>query len=164
LAKGRLRFYQRDEDGQLEFVGENDIDHTPKEETVRVYTGNAFDIVGERKRTVFRVDNSNNWADEAFEITLRNRKSEAVEVRVVEHLFRGANWEVREHSDAFTRLDAQKIEFRIKLEPDQEKKLTYLSALFMVRRKLACDAKADRVLHPRGTDLFFAGPISKIAS
>jgi hypothetical protein len=126
LPKGRLRFYQRDEDGQLEFVGENDIDHTPKDETVRVYVGNAFDIVGERKRTAFRVDSSNNWADEAFEITLRNRKTEPVEVRVVEHLFRGANWEVREHSDAFTRLDAQKIEFRIKLEPDQEKKLTYL--------------------------------------
>jgi hypothetical protein len=82
LPKGRLRFYQRDEDGQLEFVGENNIDHTPKDETVRVYVGNAFDIVGERKRTAFKVDNSNNLADESFEIILRNRKKEAVEVRV----------------------------------------------------------------------------------
>ena len=126
LPKGRLRFYQRDEDGQLEFVGENNIDHTPKDETVRVYVGNAFDIVGERKRTGFKVDNSNAWADESFEITLRNRKKEAVEVRVVEHLFRWVNWEIREHSDAFAKLDAQKIEFRVKLEPDEEKKLTYL--------------------------------------
>jgi hypothetical protein len=126
LPRGRLRFYQRDEDGQLEFVGENDIDHTPKDEIVRVYVGNAFDIVGERKRTAFRVDNSNNWAEESFEITLRNRKTEPVEVRVVEHLFRWVNWEVREHSDAFAKLDAQKIEFRIKLEPDGEKKLTYM--------------------------------------
>ena len=126
LPKGRLRFYQRDEDGQLEFIGENDIDHTPKDETVRVYVGNAFDIVGERKRTSFRVDNSNNWADESFEITLRNRKTEPIEIRVVEHLFRWVNWEIREHSDAFTKVDAQKIEFRVRLQPDEEKKLTYL--------------------------------------
>ena len=126
LPKGRLRFYQRDEDGQLEFVGENNIDHLPKDETVRIYVGNAFDIVGERKRTAFKVDNANSWADESFEIILRNRKKEAVEVRVVEHLFRWVNWEIREHSDAFTKLDAQKVEFRVKLEPDEEKKLTYL--------------------------------------
>jgi hypothetical protein len=125
LPKGRLRFYRRDEDGQFEFVGENNIDHTPKDETVRVYVGNAFDIVGERKRTAFKVDNSNNWADESFEIVLRNRKKETVEVRVVEHLFRWVNWEIREHSEAFSKLDAQKVEFRLKLEPDQEKKLTY---------------------------------------
>lgn len=61
LPKARLRFYQRDEDGQLEFVGENEIDHTPENETVRVYVGNAFDIVGERKRTAFKVDNANHW-------------------------------------------------------------------------------------------------------
>jgi hypothetical protein len=125
LPKGRLRFYQRDEDGQLEFVGENHIDHTPKDEIVRVYVGNAFDIVGERRRTGFKVDTSNNWADESFEIILRNRKKEAVDVRVVEHLFRWVNWEIRQPSDAFSKLDAQKVEFRVKLEPDEEKTLTY---------------------------------------
>jgi hypothetical protein len=72
------------------------------------------------------VDNSNSWADESFEIILRNRKKEAVEVRVVEQLFRWVNWEIRKHSDAFVKLDAQKVEFRVKLEPDEEKKLTYL--------------------------------------
>ena len=51
LPKGKLRFYRRDTDGHLEFTGENTIDHTPKDETIRVYTGNAFDVVGERKRT-----------------------------------------------------------------------------------------------------------------
>ncbi len=58
LPKGKLRFYRRDTDGHLEFVGENTIDHTPKDETIRVYTGNAFDVVGERKRTNFHVDSS----------------------------------------------------------------------------------------------------------
>jgi len=126
LPKGRLRFYQRDKDGQLEFVGENDIDHTPENETVRVYVGNAFDIVGERKRTAFKVDNADRWADESFEITLRNRKKETVEVRVVEHLYRWVTSEIREHSNDFEKLDAQKIEFRLQLKPDEEQKLTYL--------------------------------------
>ena len=61
---------------QLEFTGENQIDHTPADELVKIYTGDAFDLVGERKRTNFKVDNSNHWADESFEITLRNRKKE----------------------------------------------------------------------------------------
>ena len=56
LPKGRVRFYQQDDDKQLEFTGENNIDHTPKDETIRLYTGNAFDLVGERRRTNFKVD------------------------------------------------------------------------------------------------------------
>jgi hypothetical protein len=126
LPKGRMRFYRRDEDGQLEFVGENDIDHTPPDETVRVSLGNAFDMVGERKRTSFEVDSSNKWLEEAFEIILRNRKQESVEIRVVEHLFRGSNWEIRKNSDPFNKIDAQKIEFRVKLAPKEEKKVSYL--------------------------------------
>jgi hypothetical protein len=50
LPKGRVRFYRRDDDGQLEFTGENEIDHTPKDELIRIYTGNAFDLTGERHR------------------------------------------------------------------------------------------------------------------
>ena len=125
LPAGRLRFYQQDEDGQLEFIGENEIDHTPKAETIRVTTGNAFDLVGERRRTDFKVDNEGNWAEEAFEIKLRNRKKEAVEIRVVEHLFRWANWELTEKSNAFLKLDAQEIEFRVQVKPDEEQVLTY---------------------------------------
>ncbi|MGC2197048.1 MAG: hypothetical protein WA628_20395, partial [Terriglobales bacterium] len=68
LPKGRLRFYRRDTDGHLEFIGENSIDHTPKDETLRLYTGNAFDIVGERKRTSYHVESSQHWMDESFEI------------------------------------------------------------------------------------------------
>ena len=77
LPKGKLRFYRRDTDGHLEFVGENQIDHTPKDETIRAYTGNAFDVVGERKRTSIHVDSSHNWMEETFEIRVRNHKKEA---------------------------------------------------------------------------------------
>ena len=77
LPTGKLRFYRRDDDGQLQFVGENTIDHTPRNETIRVTTGNSFDLVGERKQTNFRVDTGDKWMDETFEIKLRNRKKDA---------------------------------------------------------------------------------------
>ncbi|HVH73013.1 MAG TPA: hypothetical protein VNB49_18145, partial [Candidatus Dormibacteraeota bacterium] len=75
LPKGRVRFYRRDDDGQLEFTGENDIDHTPKDETIRLYTGNAFDLTGERTRTEYRADFNARWIDESFEIKVRNHKT-----------------------------------------------------------------------------------------
>jgi hypothetical protein len=125
LPKGRLRFYKQDEDKQLEFTGENTIDHTPKDETVRVFTGNAFDLVGERRRTNIKVDSNNHWLDESFEIKLRNHKKEPVEVRVVEHLFRWYTWEITEKSDSFSKTNAQTMEFRIPLKPDEEKAIHY---------------------------------------
>jgi hypothetical protein len=125
LPKGRLRFYQQDEDGQLEFIGENEIDHTPKDETVRVYVGNSFDLTGERRRTEYHVDEPNNTLDEAFEIKLRNHKKESVEIRVVEHLSRFDNWKITEKSDEYRKLDSHTIEFRVTLKPDEERVVTY---------------------------------------
>ena len=126
LPAGKLRFYRRDADGQLQFVGENTIDHTPRNETVRVTTGNAFDLVGERKQTDFHVDTAEKWMDETFEIKLRNRKkTDAVEIRVVEHLYRWNNWNVTAKSDDFVKKDAQTIEFRIPVKPDEERTVTY---------------------------------------
>ncbi len=147
LPKGKLRFYRRDADGQMEFVGEDRIDHTPRNETIRVTTGNAFDLVGERRQTDFRsaihptpfIDPVTGlpaaktanaippgpWLDESFEIKLRNRKKEPVEIRVVEHLYRWNNWEITQKSDDFTKKDSQTIEFREPVKPDEEKVVTY---------------------------------------
>jgi hypothetical protein len=126
LPAGKLRFYRRDSDSQLQFVGENTIDHTPRNETVRVTTGNAFDLVGERKQTNFRVDTADKWIDESFEIKLRNRKkTDAVEIRVVEHLYRWSNWNLTAKSDDFVKKDSQTIEFRIPVKPDEERTVTY---------------------------------------
>jgi len=126
LPAGKLRFYRRDSDGQLQFVGENTIDHTPRNETIRVTTGNSFDLVGERKQTNFRVDTSEKWIDETFEIKLRNRKkTDAVEIRVVEHLYRWSNWSITAKSDDFVKKDSQTIEFHIPVKPDEEKTVTY---------------------------------------
>ncbi len=126
LPAGKLRFYRRDDDGQLQFVGENSIDHTPRNETVRITTGNSFDLVGERKQTNFHVDERAHQMDETFEIKLRNRKkTDAVEIRVVEHLYRGNNWDITSKSDEFVKKDAQTIEFRVPVKPDEEKTVTY---------------------------------------
>jgi len=126
LPAGKLRFYRRDADSQLQFVGENTIDHTPRNETIRVTTGNSFDLVGERKQSDFRVDTGDKWIDESFEIKLRNRKKDTpVEIRVVEHLYRWSNWEITKKSDDFVKKDSQTIEFRIPVKPDEERTVTY---------------------------------------
>ncbi len=126
LPKGRVRFYRRDQDGQVEFTGENEIDHTPKDETVRVYTGNAFDITGERRQTKFQSQmQPGGWLDESFEIKLRNHKKEAATVRVVEHLYRWTNWTITQESAAHHQADSKTIEYEVTLRPDEEKTLTY---------------------------------------
>lgn len=126
LPKGRTRFYRQDSaDGRLEFVGENNIDHTAKNETVRIYTGDVFDLVAERKATDSKLSNRDEQREEAFEITLRNRKAEAVEVRVTEHFYRWPNWTIIQQSDPSEKIDASSAEFRVKLKPDEEKKITY---------------------------------------
>lgn len=122
LPKGKIRVYKEDTDKSLEFIGEDRIDHTPKDEKVRIYVGNAFDIVGERKQTSYerlsdRVDRY------SFEISLRNHKEEGVEVTVVEHL-RG-DWEITKTDTPFVKKDASTIEFVVQLEKDQEKKINY---------------------------------------
>ena len=125
LPKGRVRFYRHSDDGQVEFTGENVIDHTPRDETIRIYTGNAFDLAGERRRTNYIVDASRREATESFEIKIRNHKKEPVDVRVVEHLYRGSNWEVSAKSDEYTKKDSQTVEFPVTVAPDGEKKITY---------------------------------------
>jgi hypothetical protein len=126
LPKGRTRFYRRDDaDGRLEFTGENTIDHTPKNETVRIYTGDAFDVVGERKRTDYVMSGRNDWLEEAFEIKVRNRKETPIEVRVTEDLYRWMNWQITEKSHDFIETDAQKIEFRVNIPADGEAVVTY---------------------------------------
>ncbi len=124
LPRGRVRFYRAD-GINLQFTGEKMIDHTPVDELVKFTTGDAFDLVGERKRTNFRVDSSNKWADESFEITLRNRKKKPVTIRIVEHLYRWTNWEITEKSADFTKVSSDEIQFRPEVKPGEEYKLTY---------------------------------------
>ena len=125
LPKGKVRFYSQDGDRQLEFVGENQIDHTPKNETIRVLTGNSFDLVGERRLVSQTENNSERIATQTIEVKVRNRKKEPAEIRVVEHANRGGNWTLTSQSQPHAKKDATTFEFRVPLQPDEEKTVTY---------------------------------------
>ncbi len=125
LPKGTVKVYRADSDGRREFIGENTIDHTPADEKVRMYLGNAFDLVGERRQVSYHVDTEKKTAEEAFEIKVRNHKTETVEVRVVEHLYRCANWTIPVSSTPYAKTDSRTIELRVKLPPDGEKVISY---------------------------------------
>ena len=125
LPAGRIRFYRMDDDGQLEFTGENMIEHTPKNETIRVYLGNGFDLVGERTRTDFFKHTSRNMIRESFEIEIRDRSEETVTVQVVEHLYRWSNWSITKSSHTLEKADAQTIEFPVTIGPDGTQIVSY---------------------------------------
>jgi hypothetical protein len=126
LPKGKVRLYKRDPaDNSLEFIGEDEIDHTPKDETVRLHIGDAFDIVGERKRTDFHVDMGSHVMTESFEIHVRNHKTEPIEVLVKEPLSRWDNWEITQSSQPFEKYDSSTIHFHVKVDKDGEQVVTY---------------------------------------
>ncbi len=125
LPAGRIRLYRRDADGQMEFVGESVINHTPTEETVKISTGSAFDVKGSRRQTGYYVDQGRRILDEIFEIKLTNQKTEPVNVAIVEHLYRGDNWEVEKNSTSYTKLDSHTIQFPIDVPAKGEATLTY---------------------------------------
>jgi hypothetical protein len=126
LPRGKVRVYKRDDaDGTLEFVGEDLIDHTAKDETVQVKLGQAFDVVGERVQTDFKVDTSRQTMTDSYRIALRNHKDVAVKVIVRENLFRWTNWEMVETSDPFVKVDARTVHFEVEVPPNGEKVVTY---------------------------------------
>ncbi len=124
LPQGKIRVYKEDVDQALEFVGEDKIDHTPKDEKVRVFLGNAFDIVGERQKVDFKKI-SDDVSQETYQIKLRNHKEEAVEVVMVEHLWSYSQWEIQESTLPYEKKDASTIEFKVRLDKDQEVLLNY---------------------------------------
>jgi hypothetical protein len=126
LPKGKVRLYKRDEaDAALEFIGEDEIDHTPKDETVKLHIGDAFDIVGERKRTDYKVDSGRHVITESFEIRIRNHRTESAEVLVKETLYRWNNWEITETNQKWTKYDSNTIHFPVKVDKDGEQVITY---------------------------------------
>jgi hypothetical protein len=125
LPKGKVRVYQRDQDGKEQFVGEDEIDHTPKDEEVRLYLGNAFDIVGERAQKDFRSLAGGRIVEETIEIKIRNHKGEPAEVLVYEHPWRWSQWEMLNASAEWGKVDQTTIKFPVRLKKDEEKIVRY---------------------------------------
>jgi len=126
LPAGRLRVNKLDRaDGSLEFIGEDVIDHTPKDEELRIRLGNAFDVVAERRQTDYSVDTESRTLSESFEISIRNHKPTPVTVQVNETLYRWVDWKITSASHEFDKLDARSIGFPVDVAPDGEATLTY---------------------------------------
>lgn len=122
LPKGIIRVYKRDADGSLQFVGEDAIDHTARDEKVRVKLGEAFDVVGTRKQTDWKKVASDTY-EAAFEIVLRNHKQEDVTVRVVEPV--PGDWKMLASSHEWKKSEAFAAEFQVKVPKDGEARLAY---------------------------------------
>jgi hypothetical protein len=122
LPAGTVRVYQADSKGGIQFVGEDRIDHTPKDETLKIHVGNAFDVVCERKETDYRKIASN-VIELEYQITLRNHKDSAVTVEVREPI--GGDWEVLNSNLKWTKLDATTLGFSIPVEKDGTATLDY---------------------------------------
>jgi len=126
LPAGRIRVSQQDKaDGSLEFIGEDKIGHTPKDEDVRVKLGTAFDVVGERRQTDFVVNTKGRVMEEAFEIKLRNHKEQAVEVIVRENLYRWSQWTLLSQSIPSQKKDARTVEFPVRIAAGGEAVVNY---------------------------------------
>lgn len=126
LPKGKVRVYKRDDaDGTLEFVGEDLIDHTPKDEKVLIRLGQAFDVVGERTQTDFTVDTSRKTMTESFRIRVRNHKAAAQRIVVRENAYRWTAWEITRNSDPYEKVDARTIQFEVDVPPNGEKTVEY---------------------------------------
>jgi hypothetical protein len=122
LPAGTVRVYQADSKGGIQFVGEDRIDHTPKDETLKIHVGNAFDVVCERKETDYKKIASN-VIELEYQITLRNHKDSAVTVEVREPI--GGDWEVLNSNLKWTKLDATTLGFSIPVEKDGTATLDY---------------------------------------
>ena len=122
LPRGIVRLYKAASDGSLQFIGEDRIDHTPKDETIKIKIGDAFDIVGERKQTDWRKIADQLYEVE-FEISLRNHKDDPVTVSVIEPMLR--DWAILNSSHSHKKLDAHTAQFDIPVAKDGETKLQY---------------------------------------
>lgn len=124
LPAGRVRVSQLDKaDDALEFVGEDVIDHTPKDETVRVKLGTAFDVVGERRQVDFQINGRR--MEETIEIKVRNHKQEPVDVLVRETLYRWSKNDIVESTQRYEREDARTVHFPVTIAADGEAVVRY---------------------------------------
>jgi hypothetical protein len=122
LPKGTVKVYQRDDSGSVQMLGEDAIDHTPKEERISLVVGRSFDIVAERKRLNF-IRRSSNSFEETFEIEIRNRKESPETVYVIERRY--GDWRVLEQSQDSKKIDSTTLQFVVNLKPGETKKVTY---------------------------------------
>lgn len=127
LPKGILRVYKKDSSGNAQFVGEDNIDHTPKNESVRLKLGEAFDVTADKKQTDFKVlpnpQKGHVAYDSAFEFTLKNAKKEKVTVTVQEPI--SGEWKIVNESHPHTKVNSHLAQWKIDIPAEGKTTLTY---------------------------------------
>lgn len=129
LPQGKFKVFQRDSSGSVQLLGEDRIDHTPRNEELSLVVGRSFDIVATRKRTHFEYirdaadRNRVRGARESFEIEVRNRKETAETVNILERFY--SEWSITAKNHGFTKVDSDTIEFILSLKANEVKKVTY---------------------------------------
>ncbi len=123
IPGGVVRVFKQDSKGAQQFVGEDRVDHTPKDETIRLKLGDAFDVVAERTQTDYQVRRSNKEFESAYKIQLRNRKDENIVVQVVEQV--SGDWKIVEKSHDFTKESAFKVRFDVPVKANSVVDVTY---------------------------------------
>ncbi|HOK40804.1 MAG TPA: DUF4139 domain-containing protein [bacterium] len=121
LPAGKIRFYKTDNDGQLQFLGENKIEHTPEGETISLVIGNAFEIVLEKK--LIKSTSLRNSSDNTFTIDVRNQKNEDVIVYCVDRFYN--NWEIKKSNFKYEKIDAFTVEFVVPVKAKEKEILEY---------------------------------------
>jgi hypothetical protein len=122
LPKGTLRVYKADQSGAKQFVGEDSIDHTPRDEKIRVKMGEAFDVVADRKQMEWRAL-GNCTSESAWQIELRNHKDQAITVEIREPA--GGDWTVTESSHPAKKEDQSTFTFNVNVPKRGATKVTY---------------------------------------
>ncbi|MGH8729600.1 MAG: DUF4139 domain-containing protein, partial [Burkholderiales bacterium] len=126
LPSGGIRVSKLDSaDQSLEFIGEDTIDHTPKNEKVLIKMGSAFDVVGERRQVDYQLDTKARTLTEEIEIKLRNHKAEPVTVIVKENLYRWINWKLTSKTHDYEKADSRTVHFPVKIAKDGEAVVKY---------------------------------------
>jgi len=122
LPKGIVRVYKADSEGSLQFIGEDTIDHTPKDEQVKIKMGEAFDVVGERIQKDYKSLAWNLYEVE-WEIKLRNHKKEDIQVLIVEPV--PGDWEIVKSSHPYEKVEAHTLEYKVNIPKDGQVKVGY---------------------------------------
>ncbi len=122
LPSGIVRVYQIDDEGNRQFIGEDQIEHRPKDEEVTLSLGSAFDVTAERTQTAYQII-ADRVHESSYEITLRNHKKEPITVVIQEHF--GGTWKILSHSHPYKQADAFSAEFKIPVPADGQAMLAY---------------------------------------
>lgn len=137
LPKGTLHVYKADSDGSLQFIGEDHIDHTPKDETIKIKMGDAFDLVAERKQTEWKKISWDTY-EVAFEVSLWNHKETSATISVVEPI--PGDWEILKTTHDYQKVEAHTVQFDVSVGKDKEVKLQYR---VRVSFRMAADTSAE---------------------